>query len=91
MLPYDLFTQQVAHKYGINFGLFKTVTDITLIVLSIILSFMFFGEIIGIGVGTICTALAIGVCVNKSKLVFDQHFEVIVNDKSTFAVINNEH
>ncbi len=90
MLPYDLFTEQVATKFNLNFGRFKTSIDVALVGLSITLSIVFFGQIVGIGIGTVGAALAIGLCVNMTMKVFDQYFEVVITEKSQMIIIKNE-
>lgn len=51
-------------KPQIKFGTVKIYFDITLIVIACILSFIFFGELNGIGIGTIISALFVGKCIN---------------------------
>ncbi len=41
----------------------------------------------GIGIGTVGAALAIGLCVNMTMKVFDQYFEVVITEKSQLIII----
>lgn len=51
-------------KPQIKFGTIKIYFDVTLIIIACILSFIFFGELNGIGIGTIISALFVGKCIN---------------------------
>lgn len=46
-----------------DFGILKTYFDVTLVALGVLLSFILFAELRGIGEGTILSAVLVGVCV----------------------------
>ena len=51
-------------KPKVKFGTIKIYFDVTLIIIACILSFIFFGELNGIGLGTIVSALIVGRFIN---------------------------
>ena len=61
---------QVSRK---RFGTIKVYFDVTLIVIAVVLSLVFFGELNGIGVGTVVSALTVGKFVN----IIDRHFPLL--------------
>lgn len=61
---------QVSRK---RFGTIKVYFDVTLIVIAVVLSLVFFGELNGIGVGTVVSALTVGKFVN----IIDLHFPLL--------------
>lgn len=60
-------------KPKVKFGTIKIYFDITLIILACILSFIFFGELNGVGIGTIISALVVGKFIN----FINQHFKFL--------------
>lgn len=52
------------HSPDIRFGSIKVIFDVSLIVLAAILSFLFFGSLKGVGLGTVISALLVGRFVN---------------------------
>ncbi|KAB7791388.1 YczE/YyaS/YitT family protein [Bifidobacterium leontopitheci] len=64
MVPGEGVVKALAIVTRIRFGTLKVCFDVTLIVTAGILSFIFFGEIRGLGVGTVVAAAITGVFVN---------------------------
>lgn len=60
-------------KPKIKFGTIKIYFDVTLIIFACILSFIFFGELNGVGIGTIISALIVGKFIN----FINQHFRFL--------------
>lgn len=60
MVPADLFVNFVASKSKKEFGAVKIAFDATLVVLAVALSLICFGELKGVGAGTIYAAFAVG-------------------------------
>lgn len=60
-------------KPKIKFGTIKIYFDVTLIIIACILSFIFFGELNGIGLGTIVSALIVGRFIN----LVNRHFKFL--------------
>lgn len=72
MLPGDAVAQAIGIKSNFEFGKAKVITDCGMVIVSIALGVIFSGEIIGIQIGTIITALLLGnfarFIVNKVKM-----------------------
>ena len=75
---YDLFVREVARRYSLSFGRFKTCFDLTAAVISVLLSFLFFGFLTfrGIGWGTIVLAVANGPIIAFFGRWIDRKFEL---------------
>lgn len=74
ILPFDMFVKEVSAKYNIRIGKFKTCFDVCILFVSILLSFIFFGELKGIGIGTLVSAVTIGSTVDLFMKLFDKYF-----------------
>lgn len=57
---YELFVKEIARKNNRDLSRCKTVYDLTSCAVAIVLSLLFFGNIQGVGVGTVVTALVNG-------------------------------
>lgn len=59
---YDLFVKELCERFGFKTGICKTVYDICSLIVSVVLSFVFFGFGVfrGIGVGTVVCAMING-------------------------------
>lgn len=57
---YDFFVKAVSLRYGIRLPLLKTVVDLTLLSVSAVMTFCFFGRLTGLGWGTLVMALLNG-------------------------------
>lgn len=71
---YELFVKEVAGKLGMQMTTFKTVYDCTSLVIAAIMSLLFFGQLRGIGVGTVVCALIYGVLIRLFGKLFDKCF-----------------
>ena len=60
---YDLYAKLVTAKTGLPFSRVKLTYDLASLGLAVILSVWFFGEIRGVGVGTVAGALLGGICI----------------------------
>ncbi len=60
---YELFVKGLSEKFRIDMGKFKVGYDLTSFVLSLVLSFLFFGKVVGIGVGSVVCAFLNGVLI----------------------------
>lgn len=74
---YELIVKEVADKYNFSISKTKTAYDCSSLVLSIILSFAFFGfgHFEAINVGTFICAVANGFFIGRASVVFDKFFE----------------
>lgn len=64
MVPGEGIVQAISRVSGKRFGTVKVYFDVTLIAIAVVLSFLFFGKLNGIGVGTVISALTVGRFVN---------------------------
>lgn len=73
MVPGEGIVRAISQVSGRRFGTVKVYFDVTLIVIAVALSFLFFGRLNGIGLGTVVSALAVGKIVN----IVDRHFPLL--------------
>ncbi len=78
---YDFFVKAVSAKYGIKLPLLKTIVDLSCLTASVIMTFAFFGEIKGIGWGTLIMALLNGTVIGFFSKLLDKAF----NFQPTFS------
>jgi len=73
---YELFVKEVSSKFGININVFKTIYDCVSLVLSIILSFVFFGlwHFEGVKLGTLFCAFLNGYLISLATKFFNRYF-----------------
>ena len=71
---YDFFVKAVSAKYGIKLPLLKTIVDLSCLTASVIMTFAFFGEIKGIGWGTLIMALLNGTVIGFFSKLLDKAF-----------------
>ena len=72
---YDFFVKAVSDKYGIKLSVLKTIVDLTCLTSSVIMTFAFFGEIKGIGWGTLVMALLNGAIIGFFSKLLDRTFD----------------
>lgn len=66
LLPGDGVAQAISRRWGMEFGRAKVLTDCCMVAATVVLSLAALGRVIGIQVGTVITALALG---NLARLV----------------------
>ena len=71
---YELFVKELAVRLRKPIPLTKTVYDCGSLLLSVLLSYMFFGKIVGLGPGTVVCALANGILIRLFTGIFDRFF-----------------
>ncbi|MGN1295381.1 MAG: YitT family protein [Bacilli bacterium] len=73
---YELFVKETSKRYKLNLYRFKTMFDISFLLIAIILSFSFFGwmKLVGVGVGTICVALLNGTVIGLFSKMLNHFF-----------------
>ena len=71
----DLIPQKLAEHFRIGIAKFKTGYDIGFLILSILLSLIFFGKIRGLGIGTVVAALFNGTLIGVFGKFLDRHCE----------------
>lgn len=74
---YELIVKEVPTKFGWNLTVFKTVYDITSMVIAVIMSFCFFGmwHFEGVKWGTLICALVNGFLIGRISTFMDKKFE----------------
>lgn len=72
---YDFFVKAVSDKYGLKLSVLKTIVDLTCLTSSVIMTFVFFGEIKGIGWGTLVMALLNGTLIGFFSKLLDRAFD----------------
>lgn len=74
---YELFVKELSGRFGVKIHRFKTGFDCTCCLLSIALSFIFFGfgHFEGIKLGTVACALANGFTIGKWTSFFDRYWK----------------
>lgn len=64
MVPGEGIVAAISKVSGRRFGSVKVVFDVTLTLIAALLSWLFFGNIVGVGVGTLLSAVSVGQFVN---------------------------
>lgn len=73
MVPGEGMVSAITHTSGQKFGTVKVLFDVTLVLMALFLSFLFFHRLNGLGLGTILSALLVGKFVN----LFNQKIPLI--------------
>lgn len=74
---YDFFVKGVCARYSLNRRIFKPIYDIVLLGISIGLSFIFFGKLKGIGIGTFVITALNGVMIGFFDRMLQKHFRFV--------------
>lgn len=73
---YDFFVKGVCEKYSLNRKKFKTIFDMSFLLAAAAMTFAFFGEIKGLGIGTVITTFINGTLIDISGKIIDRFFEI---------------
>ena len=68
--PGDGIVQALADRTGMEMGKMKRIADCTLVVTAAVLSFVLFGRLEGVGIGTVVAMLAVGKIISKCNGLF---------------------
>lgn len=71
--PYDTFSKEISRHFNWKISKVKTTFDLTCLSISIVFGFIFFGKIIGIGIGTVVSAFLTGTIIGLFKKLLEQH------------------
>lgn len=77
-LPAEGLAQAVSQRFNVPFPTAKNICDITIVTISIILSFIYFGTLYGIREGTIIHAILVGRSVKWSNKLFGKQLDRFV-------------
>ncbi len=72
---YDFSVKCITARYHFKMFVVKTIVDFTLLGIALILAFSFFGELIGIGWGTLVMAVLNGTIIGLLSKLLDRYFE----------------
>ena len=64
MVPGEGIVAAISKVSGWRFGSVKVAFDVTLILIAALLSWLFFGDLVGVGIGTLLSAVSVGQFVN---------------------------
>lgn len=67
VVPGEGTVRVIARVSGVRFGTVKNCFDLSLVAIALVLSFAFFGDIEGLGAGTVISALLVGQIVNLAN------------------------
>lgn len=73
VVPGEGMVNAISRRTGVRFGTIKVCFDVSLIIISGILCFILFGRLNGIGIGTIISAILVGIIVN----IFNRHLKFL--------------
>lgn len=74
---YDFFVKAVSERFKINRSKFKICFDISLFVISVIMSLLLFKGFVGIGIGTVIMTALNGLIIGFFDKLIEKHFTVI--------------
>ena len=77
LLVYELFVKEMAGVLGLAVHRFKFLYDMSSLTLAAFLTFLFFGEIRGIGWGTLAAALGNGWIIGGLGSLLDRRFKIL--------------
>lgn len=86
---YDFFVKKVSQKYNVQIKVFKTIFDLTFLIISILLSFGLFNRFVGIGVGTVVMVLGNGNFISKFQLLINKYFICTVKFKKLYLYLED--
>ena len=72
---YDFFVKAVSLKYGIKLSVFKTCVDLTLLLMSTVMTLCFFGKFVGLNWGTLVMATLNGTIIGFFSKQLDRFFD----------------
>lgn len=72
---YELFVKEVSDRYSFDINRTKIIYDISSCLLAVVVSFVAFGTLYGVGVGTIICAFVNGLMIGAFSNLFEKKFE----------------
>ena len=77
IIPTDLFPRELAQITGISYPKIKISYDVICLLTTAILTFLFLGQIRGLGIGTIMAAFTMGKVIGLIGDQMDKHFRFV--------------
>lgn len=71
---YELFSKEVAAKTHRPVHIIVNYYNMGSLIISVLLSFILFGELRGVGIGTVICAFGYGFLIRKFQLIYDKYF-----------------
>lgn len=72
---YELFVKEISKKFGVNITRFKIGYDCVSCAVAVIMSLAFFGDIRGVGIGTVLCAVINGYIIGLFSEFFEKHID----------------
>lgn len=72
---YELFVKEVSKKYQININKFKVGYDCSSCAIAILMSFLFFNTLRGVGIGTVICALINGFIIGQCSKILEKYID----------------
>ena len=91
VVPGEGIVRAISMVLNKRFGTVKVIFDITLVSTATILSFLFFGKLSGLGLGTIISAIIVGYIVNllNQKFLLISYIKTLVNQEDDYQSNEN--
>ena len=91
VVPGEGIVRAISIVLSKRFGTVKVIFDITLVSTATILSFLFFGKLSGLGLGTIISAIIVGYIVNllNQKFLLISYIKTLVNQEDDYQSNEN--
>ena len=91
VVPGEGIVRAISIVLNKRFGTVKVIFDITLVSTATILSFLFFGKLSGLGLGTIISAIIVGYIVNllNKKFLLISYIKTLVNQEDDYQSNEN--
>lgn len=74
---YEFFVKSISYRYGLDRSRVKTLYDYSSLALSVVLSLLFFGRFVGVGVGTFVLAAVNGRVIGFFDRLFGKIFDFV--------------
>ena len=72
---YDFFVKAITQRYGIKLSIFKTAFDFTCLGVSLLMTFCFFGKLVGVNGGTLVMTVVNGTNISFFTKILGRYFE----------------
>lgn len=72
---YELFVKEVSKKYHRNINKFKIIYDCTSCAVAVVMSFLFFNHLRGVGIGTVICSFVNGVLIGQCSKFFERYID----------------